>query len=119
MPQGPRPRRKGFACSLEQVDDDLVGDERGDVGDHGHVCKLHGRELPAIGLAADYGESRRTLHRERKEDDQGDGSAEGHVVAQSGLQAERVRGGVDSVERAQGTDDNLARDDGTEQPIPD
>ncbi len=36
-------------------------------------------------------------------------------MAQGGLQGERVGGGVDAVEGAEGADDDLARDDGAEQ----
>ena len=46
----------GRAVSLEQVGDDLVGDQRSDVSDDRHVGELHRRELPAIGFAADDGE---------------------------------------------------------------
>ena len=89
----------------------LVSQQGRDVGETAHVAELNDRPAQAVGLPPDYRERRGALHGEREEDHQRDGSADGHVVPECCLQAERVGIRVHAVERTQRADDHFARDD--------
>jgi hypothetical protein len=41
--------------SVNEVSDDVVRREGGNVGDHGHVAELQHRPLPSVGFAAHHG----------------------------------------------------------------
>src|SRR5271170_1819266 len=103
----------------KEMSDDLVHRQCREISKHTHVGKLKRRPLPTIRLAADNSQRRSALHGEGEEDHQRHRAAERQIVTQRGLQAERLSGGIGSIQGAERTDDDFARDDGAEQTYPD
>src|SRR3974390_869062 len=99
----------------EQPRYDLIHHECAHVGERAHVRELNRGPLPAAGLAAHHGHRGHALHREREEDQQSGGAANGEALGQGRLQSDRARIALHAVDRAERSDDDLARGKRTDQ----
>ena len=92
-----------------------VGDEGADVGEDAHVGELDDGPFPASGFAADDGEGGHALHGEGEEDQEGDGSAGGEVLLEGFLQTDVFFVAFHAVDGAEGTDDDFAGGEGSDE----
>src|SRR5690606_11684876 len=101
------------ARSVPPSTEDRVRDECARPGEREHVGELERGPLPAAGRATHHGDGGSALEREREEDEECDGSAEGHGLLERFLECERsFVGALDAVDGAERSDDDLARGEG-------